>query len=582
MKPVGRGGTSVPPHHQRADKRYSLELPVQLVVQSEGPKKSYPAKFRDVSLGGARFGFESAVRFPSECRVEVKTEDLEELGLEPWFAEPVHYGTEDDRDPIVGARWMRRLKDDELEALLKTRADQLFAGGIYGEDIDKVILRCFGSSHPLANILQRCMTAGCNFCRAERDYVDFQAPEGHESFLRRYVRTRPELVRLHLWKVSGKPSKGGELIRYFGYVVLKDASLSGDAGLKLGHVGRTIIEYPEALPGHPEGGRIGSTGEKYFVNAPSYRYYFKGITDQIRSFEYRQQDLVTGSCGHTAVETASGVLRQHFGTPQLTSRDVHEVAKESGCVPSRIVSDLMEDQIGAALATTGCNVIAYYPKNWAGSPAYGYRRWLDERKLAEVLHIATESRLPAILVVRREPSAHAVVTVGHWTMTDPAPLDRRRKRINEDNRMTATHWVRDFLVHDDAVGPYLRLPIRQTDQYDKGSDRNPEAFWNGSLQSSMRSMFVPYPPSVILDPADALPLVQSFVTRWLKKNTPWSRSTTSICSSWANGRENSCSRCTSSWPTASACRCWTRCQTPPRRETFSKDFVFRSTSTSPW
>lgn len=415
----------------------------------------------------------------------------------------------------VGAKWSNSLSVSEITEITEDLHDTstlIFEHGLSGPNLLRDIVGLFGRSNPLSNIMRRVVAAGCDFVKAEAWYVDFRSSEGYESFFHKYARVGPPSIRLHLWQQDAGAGHGP---RYFGYVTIRNLRLKG-ATTRLGQIGRTLLEFPEAALNDPVIGRVND--EAYFINAPQYRYSTGGLSGTLECFEYRQQNAVTGTCGHTAIETASGVLARRFRTKPLTSLDVHAAAKTLGYVGREVVADLMEDQLGAALATTGGNVKAYFTGGaWGGSRGYGPRRKATKEELCEILHVATDSYLPAVAILTpRHGSRHVVTVVGHTATRAPRPIPTTRRKSVLAGFTTTTHWVKDLLIHDDSVGPYLRIPLRKSDVYKNGETPRYDAVWNMSVESNLRAVFVTYPPGVILDGLDAINLASAFCIKSLE------------------------------------------------------------------
>ena len=172
---------------------------------------------------------------------------------------------------------------------------------------------------------------------------------------------------------------------------------------------------------------------------------------------------------------------------------------------------MLLEEVAEAFRRAGARPLIYY------GPRYDYReipiavasRTVSQRDLLELVHMAADSYLPAILNLKPRPNSgddrHSVLLVGHTTVAPGDPLtEALPAKLHKDDPetddyfwpLTTTRWIRDLIVHDDAKAPFLRIPVDT-------SQRDPESLAvdeRRTIARDLESVIIPFPRAVHFDP----------------------------------------------------------------------------------
>lgn len=384
-----------------------------------------------------------------------------------------------------------------------------------GYDLRMRVLTQFGNSRPLSNLLRRLTACGCNCVVVEKNYDDREVEDLFDGHSHRRYRAHELPIRLHFFKIAG-PMPADDMeepLIYLGFTTLRRLHLTNHQGIRLGHIGRTVVSFPEANQYRQPCG-VSRAGDNYVVISAPYQAVANATLQNVDGFEYRQQSYVGGTCAHASVHCVTGFLRRLIGTKALNGNDILD-AVQSFHSSGKLVDDLIEDHIAKALAAAGCNVRAYY-LTWGGSATFSPKKKLVFRDMMDVLHTAIDSQMPAILVLGTRPvddphavvDRHAVVAVGHTAMRLGPPLHQHHQPRGEELVRTTTDWVKDILVHDDNIGPFLRIPVAaehtyprvEVPEHEDNDAARYDAVWERSLRKHLYSIIVPFPVGVNLCP----------------------------------------------------------------------------------
>jgi hypothetical protein len=251
------------------------------------------------------------------------------------------------------------------------------------------------------------------------------------------------------------------------------------------------------------------------------RTWYSAMADRHRrkflAFEYRQQSVVGGTCGHTAVQTVSGFLRRLSGTHELTGADIRNAVSQADVVGT-IVGGLHEKQVARALRATGVNVHLFHlPDTHVSRTTIEPKKPVDSEQLLDLVQMAIDSGLPPILFLKKTTDMaerHVIVGVGRTVASavpetalsslaaplaesdlsrlldrlNPAKASQEESKASRDElaQLTATldtapaplrtklvgtlatrrqtrsfsEWTDTFVVHDDQRGAYKRIALR--------------------------------------------------------------------------------------------------------------------------
>jgi len=347
--------------------------------------------------------------------------------------------------------------------------------------IEAVLGKYGGDCRPFVNIVERIAKAGANRLI---DLPDAHADAIFDGFAHRHHSSPPWDNRLHFLK-----DVEGEKKRYFGYVTLRPLRLQ-ERGVALGRVGHTLIVCPEfTADAHGSGNGqllIGKARVPCYLLQARHGAHVFGRVHDIWSMQFGQQSVVEGTCGHAAMSMSTGFLSRTYMTQSLRDRDIREF------VTGNRVERLSDYDIVKNLATVGLRGRVYAtPEKLRRSDGLLYARPVSPTRLADMLHFAVDSYLPAILTMRSNRDLHALVAAGH---TGSGSADKRYEKKCMEGVLTTTAWVEHILVHDDAKGPYLPLPL--------WGPAAESAYDNRCAVVDVQTLIVPTPEDVVLDPLD--------------------------------------------------------------------------------
>jgi len=395
--------------------------------------------------------------------------------------------------------------------------------------IERLLAR-FGESWPLENILHRMI-------RARRAQVILLTSRPIESGATESFSRGEHLLHLRPVRISFfRDTHSGEFLG-FTEVRPTEITVPGSA-LRLGHVGYSVLTYPEGSGANPACG-LDRQGTPFYLIQTRYRATVRGKALFTHGMQFEQQSVVVGSCGHAAVAMASGFLHQLLKVPKLTQA---AVSHDHGFGPG---DNLTEAQFASAFAKIGLRPRCYYSRESYLGPLEPLATASSPQpacNLVEILHFAADSYLPALVCLadrdregpkppaEHDPVAddghrerHVMTVAGHTTLgvgQEPAATANKLAGLDFGS---STEWVREFLVHDDAVGPYLRLPI--TDPYAKAtrpySLEDYAKVWRRCVVHDVDSVVVPFPREVRMDPTHVPLSVQSLIRMCLERQ-PWS------------------------------------------------------------
>mgnify|MGYP000471628232 CR=1 FL=1 len=157
-----------------------------------------------------------------------------------------------------------------------------------------------------------------------------------------------------------------------------------------------------------------------------------------------QQDGRIAACASAATWMSTIITRKRFGFEMLPCSmfDITKMATKYTFPPvwGGRRRGLTVEQIIWALHEMGYEPLSYDVKD----PEIAY----------EVIYNCIESGIPPILIIRLLKGFHAVTAVGHTYDVTP----KSKEEIIKGGNSTKT-WCPYILIHDDQVGPYLKLKI---------------------------------------------------------------------------------------------------------------------------
>lgn len=319
----------------------------------------------------------------------------------------------------------------------------------------------------------------------------------------------------------------------------------GAYGVRPVNVGRTTIIDPELFIGKS----CYLLKERYDLFIP------KAGVGRVPcwTFPFAQQDSDFHRCMDVAVWLALDYCSRHLGTTRLPlgvfrrpeTRAIGHLAPVSGLFP---------EDVTAALAAAGLAPAYYVPtipesgRGVGGSEPIDVTQGAEPPKFVappevprrlrqalvargarrqnrffflEALHAYLDSQIPVLLVVARfprdaennvvksfgPPQAHALCVIGHTEYeggSDGEPTDADLKRYREIVGLyTSTMFLRELIVHDDDIGPFLRMRVAGPSPGEQGR-LEPSELWYETIAKNALGFFVGLPPQVRMSAEDAL------------------------------------------------------------------------------
>lgn len=203
-------------------------------------------------------------------------------------------------------------------------------------------------------------------------------------------------------------------------------------------------------------------GSHFILASDKFDIHLAGRTFCISGTPFMQQDNAVGACAQASIWMALRTLRKKegnsaFDPAQITSAATRFLAR-GRTLPNR--EGLSVEQIVEAVRFAGYSSHILWLKDPGDSDRDSLRLADAKRKI----YTYVESEIPVILgVYTNIHSGHALVSIGHnWDQTaDVAPIDTwTLPGAAQLDIYHSVSWVKDFLVHNDNSGPYLKLSDR--------------------------------------------------------------------------------------------------------------------------
>lgn len=351
-------------------------------------------------------------------------------------------------------------------------------------------------SWPLKNIIYRMYRNGEGATQVvlQYDYLDSDHFADYLSLYNEVFRESAFCNRLYFYGTNADSTES-----FLGAVVLRPFFLQKGTRVQ-GQVGRSLLS-PLAL-------LKPCRDNPLFLLGTQHKVFALQKFRTVATVAYQQQDTLGARCAHVALKSVADYLHKILDTPKLSLEDIRHITNPGTkhVFPQRGLSD---SEFLRVLASLGGVPLAYKYSKGGGRRQECARHLehtsVDFASFVELMHIHIDSQLPVLLTLRRPSGRHAVVVVGH-----DVDVSSRGERSRLLLSYTATSHIRDFIVNDDTVGPYVRLPVTSGGQYPgEGNkdfhERNQhEALWEESLEESADGFFVCLPEGVRLAAEDVV------------------------------------------------------------------------------
>jgi hypothetical protein len=338
--------------------------------------------------------------------------------------------------------------------------------------------RLGANSEPLKSILVICKANACETVVIERDYYDEDYIDEYVNFYCKTFRSHPQrCLRLHFFaaKVARRHLTNLKPYakHYLGYTVVRPTSAFA--------TGRTVIR-PLATP----------PVETYVLSRAAFRVNLCGNGLEVIGAPFMQQDINVGACAQAALWMMALFMHAAYQTSRFHPAEISRAATRF--LPSSGGRDgLHIDQMKEAVRSMGFVPHSLYKLEQNTTPA-------NLREMSKFIYAYVESEIPVLLALMTPSGGHAVAAIGHTYRLSPHSLPS----IVAPNQTfafggtaipyrTSSEWVSDFVVNDDAAGPYRSIPN------------------DGNSLATIDSAIAMTPPQVNLTPADAENHARSFL-----------------------------------------------------------------------
>lgn len=309
--------------------------------------------------------------------------------------------------------------------------------------------------HSLSNSLQLLGDLGC---KAIIRQYPVQDPDYYAEYSQYYSKTFASIDkychRLHFFSVDTLENEDSldyiDRIHnnnpgdYLGFMTIRP--------IRSSPVAATIIRPPK--------------GNHFVLAHEEFQVHLAGKTFLIRATPFLQQDNAVGACAQASIWMALRTLRKRegnsaFDPAQITTAATRFLAR-GRTLPNR--EGLSVEQITEAIRYAGYSSHIIWIK--------GHSEEIKDDQLANVkrkIYTYVESEIPVILGLFPTPqTGHAVVLIGHGWDANAKPIPIATHVMPHNSVLNIFHsfsWVKDFFIHNDNTGPYLKMQDRSNEEY---------------------------------------------------------------------------------------------------------------------
>ncbi len=329
-----------------------------------------------------------------------------------------------------------------------------FLSAEFKQELTKVALPYRGNLLPIRSTLNALNSAPLN-CKTvifEWDYVDKDYQDEFAAFYSHAFKRYPSrAVRLHFFAADLADNDISRIDafsdKYLGFLVLRPTDLQ--------RVGRTILTPTLKDP------------DKEFIHCrAAFSAHILGHTLSVQSMPFIQQDTQVGACAQASLWMLARYMSRRFGHREFLPAEINQMAKAKGSMGRVFPAELGLNwkQMLDALDAMGFPAWSYSelqfddcsnhidtalsePANLSDDQKKAHHKMVRKVKLADIAYRYIESGLPVIFGT----CDHALVGIGH-TYDHSAQTSAAILRIH------------DFIVHNDATGPYQSMPISQSNK----------------------------------------------------------------------------------------------------------------------
>lgn len=319
----------------------------------------------------------------------------------------------------------------------------------FKEELTKAASPYQGNVYPIITTLQALATPPLN-CKTvvfEREYVDLDYRDEYAAFYSRAFKKYPaRSVRLHFFAADLSDTDINVIDKfaehYLGFLILRPTDLQ--------RVGRTILKPVLTNP------------DNEFIHCSAeFTAHIFGHKLIVNGMPFIQQDTQVGACAQAALWMLARYMSRRFGHREFLPAEINQFAKAKGAMGRALPAEFGLDwrQMLDALEGMGFSAwshsrqelddcsqhidSAFPAEQKAGKQKKEkHKQFVRVVKLAGIAYRYIESGLPVIFGTRD----HALVGIGH-TYDHAVSVKVAIQRIPA------------FIVHNDAAGPYQKMPI---------------------------------------------------------------------------------------------------------------------------
>lgn len=354
------------------------------------------------------------------------------------------------------------------------------------------------------SVLESFKALGAVSVITEREYIDQDFSSDFSAFYSKvFKRYKKVCSRLHFFRKDASAAlsqatakliaEGLEKLNndgdYLGFIVVRPL-----AHAPLGKVVMGGVLSPNA------------THSMVLVRA-DYEVHLLGARLRVTGTPFTQQDSRVGACAQAAIWVVGRHVHTKHRGPNFSMADITEAASKpadltlASSLPagSRFLS---LDNMVRALHAMGRKPLTFHAHQDPANP--NSLVWPSNLVPQRIIGQYVDSGIPVIigLYYPGQQIGHAVVAVGQTTKTLPAGATL-------GPRPTRSDYVEHFLVNDDQLGTYLRMPVKANGAF---------AETPYSVEGNVAYIIVPLPEKVYISAEVAeqiaWPLVEKFAADW--------------------------------------------------------------------
>jgi hypothetical protein len=331
-----------------------------------------------------------------------------------------------------------------------------FGSDKFGSLIRMKALPYGGNTSPIEATLNALGKAplGCKTAVFESDYVDKDYQDEFSAYYSKSFKVYgTRCTRVHFFSRAFPKKNALDFANYptdsyLGFIILRPTDLQ--------RMGRTILKPTVTEPDC-----------EFITCQTEYCANVLGIPFKIKGMPFMQQDTQVGACAQASLWMLARYMSRRFNYREYLPAEINQFAKSHSALGRQLPAEkgLTVAQMLDALQGMGFSAISYvkefmddysehlnsifpFPKNCKTKREEKLRNLNRTAKLADIAYRYIESGLPVIITT----PGHAIVGIGH-----SYDFDKFAKQ--------AIQRIPSFIVHNDAVGPYLTMPILSKDPH---------------------------------------------------------------------------------------------------------------------